>query len=442
MQDTIPTPGRPYLRSLGLLALGLIAGIGGSALLRNRHPAPPPGAAAAGPRQQMYQCPMHPQVMLDHPGDCPICGMTLVPMASQAPQDPGHGSDGHAEVTIDPERQQLIGLRTAQVSLGLVSGELRAAGRVAVDERRVRKVNVKVEGFVEKLYVDFLGKPVAKGAPLFSFYSPELVSAQGEYLLALKTQQALAAGSLHSSGSDLLEAARQRLTLWDVPREELERLERTGQARRALTLRSPIAGVVTAKNVVEGARLTPADIPFEITDLSAVWVLVDLYETEIGQAQVGLSAELSLQAYPGRAFKGKVAFVDPLMDPKTRTVKLRLEFANPKGELKPDLFGEVRLKGRGHQGILIPLDAVLDAGSSKVVFVALGNGKFQPRPVTAGATVGEQIEILAGLKPGEQVVVRAAFLVDSESRLKAALAQLSASLPAQPSAAPAGGHQH
>jgi Cu(I)/Ag(I) efflux system membrane fusion protein len=454
------------IRTLGLLALGLIAGVGGTLLLRptakdgHRHEA----ASATSPTHQMYQCPMHPQIIMDHPGTCPICGMTLVPMASDAPKDKGKllfyrspmnpsltsqvprkdemGMDyvpvyegelkgegavieDHSTVTIDQERQQLIGLRTEKVLEGSVSGELRALGRVVVDETRVRKVNVKVDGFVEKLFVDFVGKPVAKGQPLFSLYSPEFVSAQQEYLLALSTQKALSGGSLQGSGGELLDSARRRLGLWDVPKEAIDHLEKTGEVQKALTLRSPISGVVTAKNVMEGARLTPADILFEITDLSRVWVQVDVYEAELGRAKVGMPAELATQASPGKAFKGRIAFVDPVMDPKTRTARARLEFPNPKGELKPEMFGEVVIRGQGRKGLIIPLDAVLDAGTTKVAFVALGNGKFEPREVTTGTTVGEKVEIRSGLKLGEDVVVRANFLVDSESRLKAALAQMS-----------------
>lgn len=451
-------------KGAGLLALGVIAGIGGTLLLRPGHADHAKAdTGSTAPKKQMYQCPMHPQIIQDHPGDCPICGMALVAMESDAPKDKGkvvfyrspmnpsltsqvpmkdemgmdyvpvyegelkgEGSlETHAAVTIDHERQQLIGLRTEKVVEGAVSGEIRAVGRVAVDETRVRKVNVKVEGFVEKLFVDFTGKAVAKGSPLFSLYSPEFVSAQREYLLALRTQKALADGALKGSGGDLLEAARRRLSLWDVPKDALDQLEKTGEVQRALTLRSPISGTVTTKNVVEGARITPADIPFEITDLSRVWVLVDVYEAELGRAKVGLGADLSIQAFPGKAFKGRVAFVDPLLDPKTRTAKLRLEFPNPNGDLKPEMFGEVVLKGQGHKGIVIPVDAVLDAGTTKVAFVDLGDGKFEPRPVTVGATIGEKVEILSGLKAGEEVVTRANFLVDSESRLKAALAHLS-----------------
>ena len=464
-----PIPSNPSrstrIRTLGLVALGLIAGVGGTLLLRpavkdgHQHAA----ASVMSPKQQMYQCPMHPQIIMDHPGNCPICGMALVPMASDGPRDKGKvlfyrspmnpsltsqvprkdemGMDyvpvhedelkgegavieDHSAVTIDPERQQLIGLRTEKVLEGSVSGELHSLGRVVADETRVRKVNVKVEGFVEKLFVDFVGKPVAKGQPLFSLYSPEFVSAQREYLLALSTQKALSGGSLQGSGGELLESARRRLGLWDIPKDAIDHLEKTGEVQKALTLRSPISGVVTAKNVMEGARITPADILFEITDLSRVWVQVDVYEAELGRAKVGMPAELTTQASPGKTFKGRIAFIDPVMDPKTRTAKARLEFPNPKGELKPEMFGEVVIKGQGRMGLIIPLDAVLDAGTTKVAFVALGNGKFEPREVTTGTTVGEKVEIRSGLKSGEDVVVRANFLVDSESRLKAALAQM------------------
>lgn len=477
------TPSRP-LRTAGLVALGLVAGIGGTLLLRPARQAGPATATAPARKKQMYQCPMHPNVMQDHAGDCPICGMKLVPIEDdsasaspsgdkgkivfyRSPMNPsqtsptpmkdemgmdyvpvyesdlkGEGAavEGHAAVTIDHERQQLIGLKVAHAEVGSVGGELRTTARLAVDETRVRKVNVKVEGFVEKLYVDFIGKPVAKGQPLFSLYSPEFVSAQKEFLLALKTQKALDGGVLQGSGSDLLDASRRRLMLWDVPKEAIEHLEKTGEIQRALPLRSPISGVVTAKNVVEGARITSADIPFEITDLSHVWALADVYEPEIPRVKVGQAATMTLRSFPGRTFQGRVAFVDPVLDPKTRTAKVRLEFSNPKGDLKPETFGEVVLKGASRKGVLVPMDAVMDAGTQKVVFLALGNGKFEPKEVTTGATVGEMVEVLSGLQAGDPVVTRANFLVDSESRLKAALAHMSRKgSPTEPAAS---GHQH
>ena len=351
-------------------------------------------------------------------------GMDYLPVYENEVTGEAPAVEGHGKVTIETDRQQLIGIKTAKVAEGSVGGEIRTNGRVAVDETRVRKINVKVEGFVERLFVDFVGKPVAKGQPLFSLYSPEFVSAQREYLLALKTQQAMSQGAFQTSGSDLLEAARRRLQFWDVPQEAVDRLEKTGEPQRTLTLRSPISGVVTVKNVAEGSRITPADIPFEITDLSRVWVLADAYETDLGRAKVGMTAELTLQSSPGRIFKGRVAFIDPLLDPKSRTAKLRIEFPNPKGELKPEFFGEVVLKGIGRKGLLVPRDAIMDSGTMRVAFVALGEGRFEPREVITGASLGEQVEILEGLKVGDDVVTRANFLVDSESRLRAALAQM------------------
>ncbi len=421
------------LRSLALLSLGLVAGAGGVLLLRR--PAP---AVAGQPeaKKQMYQCPMHLQIIQDHLGTCPICAMDLVPIE----QVQGGASDvaGLATVTIDPARQQLIGLRTAKVSEGPTGGELRATVRLAADETRVRKINVKVEGFVEKLYADFVGKPVAKGQPLFSVYSPDFVSAQREYQLALKTQKALSGGSLHQSGGDLLDSARRRLLLWDIPQETLDRLEQGGEPQKTLVLRSPISGVVTAKTIVEGGRVSPGEAPLEITELGHLWALADVYEAELARVKVGMATELRMQGLEGRSFPGRVTFIDAVLDPKTRTAKVRIEVANPKGELKPEMFGDAILKSGARKGLLVPLDAVLDSGTRKVVFLALGDGKFEPREVETGPAAGDQVEIRKGLSAGDEVVTGASFLVDSESRLRAALAQMSA----KPDAQPATGHKH
>ncbi|BDU77907.1 efflux RND transporter periplasmic adaptor subunit [Mesoterricola sediminis] len=410
------SPSRFRTPLLMLLALG--AGVGGTLLLRPAHHAEAPQEA---PKKTSYQCPMHPQIIQDHAGDCPICGMALVPM------DGGGGAsavDGMATVTIDPARQQLIGLTTAEVKEGPVGGELRTTARISADETRIRHIHVKVEGYVEKLHVDFVGMHVSKGQPLLAFYSPDFVSAQQEYLLALRTRKALAGGSLQGSGNDLLEAAHRRLTLWDVPAAELAELERTGEVRKTLTLRSPISGVVTAKTAVEGNRLTPADTPFEITDLGSVWALADVYEPELPRVKVGMPVELTLAAVPDRTFRGRVAFVDPQVDPKTRTTRVRVEVPNPGGLLKPEMFGEMVIQGKGRAGLVVPTDAVLDSGTRRIVFVALGQGRFEPKEVKTGAAMGDTVEILSGLMKGETVVTRANFLVDSESRLKAALAHM------------------
>lgn len=456
--------------------------------------------APAAPAAAVYQCPMHPSVVQDHPGDCPICGMKLVkvakpmpssaPAVSSAPQvlfyrspmDPKQTSPtprkdemgmdyvpvyesdvasgkvsvpGLAAVEIDPARQQLIGLKTSAVEQRNIGGTFRTVGRVAVDETRVRHVNVKVPAFVEHIYVDYVGKKVNRGDPLFSIYSPELLSTQEEYLLALKSRDDLAklGGSTKSDGTDLVTAARRKLELWDVPTATMDRIESTRTPTKTLTLYSPASGVVTKKDVVEGMKLDAGAMPYEIVDLSLVWVLADVYESELRLVKQGMAANLTLAAFPNREFKGKVVFLDPLLDAETRTVKVRITFPNPTGELRPGMFGEVVLLGSPHQGNTIPADAVIDTGTEKIAFVAIGEGKFEPRPLKLGPSDGTAVEVLSGVTLGERVVTRANFLVDSESRLRASLASVGAGvggpkpvesarvLPAAAPAAPAPGDE-
>jgi Cu(I)/Ag(I) efflux system membrane fusion protein len=477
-EATKPPTERPRRRFGGgaLFAVGLTtaAVVGAGAFWIGHASVGNPADGKAGPLSEpkaRYQCPMHPSVVQDHAGDCPICGMRLVkvdpaksssdagnggprtvlhwrsPMdpkiSSPVPRKDEMGMDylpvyadeaagsrssvgGQATVDIDPARQQLIGMRTAEVTAGPVGGAWRTVGRVAMDETRVRHVNVKVPGFVERVYVDFVGKKVRQGDALFSIYSPELLSAQEEYLLALRTRGALSkGGELGSDGEALVRAARRKLSLWDIPASEIERIERTGETTKTLTFTSPVSGVVTKKDVVDGMRLDAGAMPYEIVDLSSVWLLADVYESELQFVKEGMPASLTLKALPGREFKGKVLFIDPLLDPQTRTVKVRLAFANPSGDLRPEMFGEVVLHGAPREGLRIPQDAVIDSGTEKMVFVAIGEGKFQPRKVRLGGSSGNDVEVVSGLQRGEQVVTRANFLIDSESRLRASLAETS-----------------
>ena len=460
------------------VAAGLVVGVIGATVVPRLHHETAESAAQHGP---LYHCPMHPTYTSDKPGDCPICGMTLVPIESadagkpehkivlyRSPMNPAETSpvprkdsmgmdfvpvyadegtvasevSGLVGVKIDAQRQQLIGLRTAEVTKGPISGDWRTVGRVAVNETRVRKINLKVDGFVEKLFVDFTGKLVRRGDPLFSLYSPDLLSAEQEYLLALRTREQLGASP---AGEDLVASARRRLELWDIPKSEIDALEQTKTPHRTLTLTSPIAGVVTAKNVVQGSRLTAGETPFEITDLSEVWVLADAHESDLPRVRLGTPVTLTLEAVPNRAFTGTVLYIEPVLDPKTRTVKVRLAFANPRGDLRPEMFGEVVFHSRPHQGLRVPIDSIIDSGDRKVVFVALGDGRFEPREVKAGDMAGDLVEVTEGLRAGEQVVVGASFLVDSESQLKAALAAVTSKPPAgeKPAGkAPPAGHVH
>ncbi|HET6438916.1 MAG TPA: efflux RND transporter periplasmic adaptor subunit [Anaeromyxobacter sp.] len=480
-ETSTPSPSR---RRFGAGALLLVAvfsgGLGiGTGLIFHVHDHVHEGGAGATPAsaRETWQCPMHPTIVQDHPGECPICGMKLVKVATpvpgggSGPQAPkgerrlafyrnpmGNGEtspvpmkdsmgmdyipvyedelngataasaevEGLTAVSIDPDRQQLIGLRTAPAELGSVGGAWRTNGKVTVDETRVHHVNLKVGGFVGHSHAGFVGQTVKKGEPLFTLYSPELLAAQDEYLLALRTRDQLRKSGMDGSdGNDLVESARRKLELWDIPEAEIQRLEEAGQAEKELTFYAPASGVITKRDALPGMRVNAGDMPIEMVDLSRVWVLADVYESELRHVKVGMSATLSLKAYPNRTFKGRVAFIAPQLDPATRTVAVRLEFANPTGELKPEMFGEVVLQGSSRRGLRIPSDAVIDSGTKNIVFLALGEGKFQPREVQLGDADGDRVEVMKGLSPGDRVVTRANFLIDSESRLKASLAALS-----------------
>lgn len=383
-----------------LLVTAAVAGFAGVRYGQHAHPAAPTAATAT------YVCPMHPEVVQDHPGTCPICKMKLVAKAVEAPRTPAE----RELVVVDAMRQQLIGLKTAPVDRGVVARELRAVARVAVAEPQVRRVTLKVPGFVEHVFVDFVGKPVRKGQPLFTLYSPELVAAENELLIARR-----------SNDEALLSAARRKLELWDVPAAELERLEREGTVGRAVTFVSPVAGVVTRKELVEGSRLELGAMAYEVSDLSTVWVTAELYESELRFVTPGLEGELELGAFPDRTFRGKVLFVDPVLDAKSRTARVRLSFANPGGELRPELFGELILSRPTREVTRIPKDALVRSGTGDVAFVMQDEGHFEPRDVKLGEVGAEYAEVLSGVSEGERVVTHANFLIDSESKLRASL---------------------
>ena len=402
----------------------------------------PPAASPAGAAvTKKWHCPMHPEIVRDGPGDCPICGMKLVPVEAQTPgaSPAGAGTahahagsvpEGLAPVTIDAAKRQLLGLTTAEVVRGPFETSIRTVGRVAFDERRVHHVHTRYEAFVEHVEADFTGKYVKKGEVLAHVYSPELYATQQEYLLALKASKSLGSssvGPVAQGGRDLLEAARQRLLLWEIAPADIAAIEKRGEPIRALPLYAPISGYVTGRTAYHGMKVGPADTLFDIADLSHVWVLADVYEYELPRLSVGQKATMTLAYWPGRTWSGAVTYVYPSVDEKTRTVKVRVELDNPKEELKPEMFADVTIQGRPRDVLKVPDDAVLESGTRNVVFLDLGEGRLQPREITVGDRGRGWFEVKEGLKAGDVVVRGANFLVDSESRLKAAISAMGAS---------------
>jgi multidrug efflux pump subunit AcrA (membrane-fusion protein) len=285
-------------------------------------------------------------------------------------------------------------------------------------------VQTKVEGWVEKLYVNVTGQAVSKGQPLLSIYSPELLATQEEFLRAREAARKFSASSspdVKSLGDDLLRSARRRLELFDVPPSFIEQLDKTGTPLRSVTLNAPAGGYVTTKDVFEGQKVEPGMELFSVTDLSRVWIEADLYEYESSAVKVGQEATLTLTSDPGTPLKGKVTFVSPFLSPESRTLKVRFEFPNPKLVLKPQMYADVSLALASAKGVVIPDSAILDTGLRKVVFVEVSQGVFEPREVQTGVRGEGKAEILAGVAEGEKVVIKANFLLDSESRLRAAL---------------------
>lgn len=364
--------------------------------------------------------PMHPAYKSDKPGVAPDCGMQLAPRYAdevEAMKDRPPGT-----VMLSPEKQQLIGVRTAAVRRERLERTIRTVGRLEADETRIARIHVKVAGWVEQVYVDFVGKLVKKGQPLFTLYSPELVSTQQEYLIARRGEQYLGDSpyrEVAQSSQSLLRSARDRLRLWDISEEQIQKLDDTGEVARTLTLYSPIEGFVTRRNLYERVYVTPETELYEIADLSTIWAYVDIYEYEVPYVRLGQAATMRLSYAPGKAYSGRVTYVYPTLDPKTRTVKVRLEFPNPDFELKPEMFADVELRIDYGVQTLVPGEAVLDSGTRQLVFIAKPGGFFEPREVQLGARLENQYIVLGGLEPGEIIVTSGNFLIDSESRLSA-----------------------
>ena len=378
-----------------------------------------PSASSTERKILYWYDPMHPRYKSNKPGTAPDCGMDLVPKYADeqaANMPPG-------SVMISAEKQQLIGVRTVEAKRETLVRDVRTTAQISADETKIAHVHVKINGFIEQVFVDYVGQLVKKGQPLFTIYSPDLVSTQEEYLIAKRGEKTLGSSpftEVAQGSQSLLRSARERLKLWDISDEQIKKLDETGEVSRTLTFYSPIAGFVLDRKAFPQTSVTPDTELYTVSDFSTVWVNADIFEYEVPFVQVGQHAEMHLSYYPGKAWNGRVSFIYPTVDPTTRTVKVRMEFSNPGYKLKPQMFADVELKINYGNQIVVPQEAVLDSGKEQRVFVAKGNGYFEPHPITTGAKLNGKVVVLSGLKAGETVVSSGNFLVDSESRLKSA----------------------
>ena len=374
----------------------------------------------------IWTCAMHPQVRQDHPGRCPICGMNLVRVRSEETNKAGEGSTsttpmgtpstvpGHATVMIPGELQQRIGVRTGRVERGPLLMSVNALGIVQPNETQVARVNIKTEGWVDKLFVNFVGQVVRKGDPLLSIYSPNFLSTQQELLNALRSEQTVGGGQ-----QSLSSAARRRLELWDVPADEIDQLVKTGKPQQDLVLKSPINGTVLEKKVFAKQYVTPEKELYVIGDLSTVWVQAKVYEYEIPHVELGQPATVTIASLPDQQFTGKVVFVQPTVEEVTRTVQVRVELPNKEGIFKPGMFAQISIRHPMGEGLLVPTSAVLRTGERDIAYRVEPGDHFVPVAVKLSPIqFGERYEVLEGLKEGEQVVTSANFLIDSESRIR------------------------
>ncbi|NMC44596.1 MAG: efflux RND transporter periplasmic adaptor subunit [candidate division Zixibacteria bacterium] len=396
-----------------------------------------------------YYCPMDTTYIKDAPGECPICGMDLVVMPQKAQASSsmagmeGFEVPGTAEVTIEPHRLQMIGIRTAKVERRPLDDQITLAGSVAADETRTHKVTIRASGWVKELFVDQTGQYVKAGQPLLSIYSQELYQAGQDLLVAKNSaDQNTPDTSLTAMRRKLLDAARQRLHLLGLADTDIDAIEQSGTAQSTITLHSPVSGYVLEKSVSPGQYVGMEQTLYTVADLSMIWVIAEVYEQNLSDVKVGQPATLRLAAYPDETFEGKVGFIYPSVSETTRTIKIRLEFANHDLHLRPGMFGDVAVQLGGENVLAVPAEAVMDDGDVKYVFVVSEGKHFTPRKVSVGRTTTDWMEVVGGLAEGEEVVTSANFLIDSESRLKAAVAGMGGASEKAEIPVAAGEHNH
>ena len=409
-------------------------------------------------QETLYTCSMHPSVIKNEPGNCPLCGMKLVQIKNsgssastseenkiaywKAPMNPTEiyekpgksamGMDlvpvyenevsGGVQISIDPVTVQNMGVRTAIVITSSLDHTIRTFGHITYDETKIYKINPRYSGWVEKLHVNVKGQMVKKGAILFTVYSPELVTAEEEYLEAFRNYK--------KSGTDFnkkfLDVVKRRLLNYGISQKEIKHIESANQAKNTITIRSPFTGVVTEKNIVEGGYFKAGTDVFAVSDLSKIWVEAHIYEYELSRIKKGFTAEMTLPYLPGKVFAGKVKYIYPYLQKQTRDIVVLIEFENEDLSLKPDMYADVKIKTTADKdGLIIPSESIIRSGEKNIVFVTKGNGKFIPRNVSPGITLDNgNVHIITGLAPGEIIVTSGQFLLDSESKLKEAVAKM------------------
>lgn len=441
------------------IAIIIIIGLGGFALGRFAHiPLSHGGDGGAAHKVAdkilYWTCGMHPQIMEDKPGTCPICGMNLTPYRDNsgddeeknsgdrgkilywvAPMDPSYVRDepgkspmgmdlvpvyendvaGGGTVSIDPSVVQNMGVRTGVVERTSLSRVIRTVGHVDYDETRLTIVNTKISGWIEKVYTQETGAYVEKGQPLYEIYSPELVAAQEEYIL-----------SIESGSKKIRDASRKRLKFWDIPDSEIAALEKSRQVSKTITFNAPDSGYLMQMNAIEGKSVNKGTDLFKIADLSTVWVYAHIYENEASFVKKGMAARMNLSYLPGKKYEGVVDYVYPYIDEKTRDIKVRIIFTNPELDLKPQMYANVIIESKiSDDALVVPSEAIVRTGERSIVFVAKDAGKFQPREIQTGVEDDKgRTQVISGLANKEVVVISGQFLLDSESKLREAIEKM------------------
>ncbi|MFA4911551.1 MAG: efflux RND transporter periplasmic adaptor subunit [Desulfobacteria bacterium] len=345
---------------------------------------------------------------------------------TEADMESAGKTDGEAPtVEIPEDKQKLIGVKTVKASVKTMNRLIRTVGRIEYDERKLATVNTKVEGWIEKLHVDYTGRYVKKGEPLAEIYSPELVATQQEFINTLRwanqskeVKDERTAMLLTKDAQAILEASKARLRLWDIRDEQIAMIERSGKPLRTLTVYSPVSGFVVQKMALQGMRVMPGEKLFDVADLSTLWVMADIYEYELPFIKVGQTARIGLSYFPGREVSSRIDYVYPALAGETRTAKVRFTIPNPEGVLKPQMFTNVEIRINLGNRLTVPAEAVIDTGVRQIVYVDKGEGNFEPREVMLGLRTEDTVEIIRGIKAGEKVAVSANFLIDSEAQLK------------------------